>query len=69
MFNSYPLEPEVSQHTHTDETGCQQKQLVNVVINIINKAGNFMSIYLSELIIDKDLTVEEQSRSIIAFFG
>ena len=54
---------------HTDETGRQQKQLVNVVINIINKAGDFKSICLSGSIIAEDSTAEEQSRSIIASFG
>jgi hypothetical protein len=29
---------------HTNETGRQQKQLVNVVINIINESGDFKSI-------------------------
>ena len=36
---------------HTNETGRQQKQLVNVVINIINESGDFKSICLSGSII------------------
>ncbi len=54
---------------HTDETVRRQKQLVNVVINIINESGDFKSICLSGSIIAEDLTAEEQSRSIIASFG
>jgi hypothetical protein len=54
---------------HTDETGRRQKQLVNVVINIINESGDFKSICLSGSIIAEDSTAEEQSRSIIASFG
>ena len=54
---------------HTDETGCRQKQLVNVVINIINEAGDFQSICLSKSIIAEDSTTEEQSQAIIASFG
>jgi hypothetical protein len=54
---------------HTNETGRQQKQLVNVVINIINESGDFKSICLSGSIIAEDSTAEEQSRSIIASFG
>ena len=46
---------------HTDKTGRQQKQLGNVVINIINKAGDFQSICLSGSIIAEDSTAEEQS--------
>ncbi len=54
---------------HTDKTGRQQKQLVNVVINIINEAGDFQSICLSGSIIAEDSTAEEQSQAIIASFG
>ena len=54
---------------HTDETGRRQKQLVNVVINIINESGHFKSICLSGSIIAEDSTAEEQSRAIIASFG
>ena len=54
---------------HTDETGHCQKQLVNVVINIISECGDLRSICLSGSIIAEDLTAEEQSRSIIASFG
>jgi hypothetical protein len=54
---------------HTDETGRRQKQLVNVVINIINESGDFKFICLSGSIIAEDSTAEEQSRSIIASFG
>ena len=36
---------------HTNETGRRQKQLVNVVINIINESGDFKSICLSGSII------------------
>jgi hypothetical protein len=43
--------------------------LVNVVINIINEAGDLKSICLSGSIIAKDSTMEEQSRAIIASFG
>ncbi len=46
---------------HTDKTGCHQKQLVNVVINIINEHGDLMSICLSGSIIAEDLTAEEQN--------
>jgi hypothetical protein len=46
---------------HTDKTGCRQKQLVNVVINIINEHGDLKSICLSGSIIAEDLTAEEQS--------
>jgi hypothetical protein len=52
-----------------DETGRRQKQLVNVVINIINEAGDLKSICLSGSIIAEYSTVEEQSRAIIASFG
>ncbi len=52
-----------------DETGRRQKQLVNVVINIINEAGDLKSICLFGLIIAEDSTTEEQSRAIIASFG
>ncbi len=54
---------------HMDETGRQQKQLVNVVINIINETGDLKSICLSGSIIAEDSTAQEQSRSIIASFG
>ena len=54
---------------HTDETGRRQKQLVNVVINIINECGDLKSICLSGSIIAEDSTAEEQSRAIIASFG
>ena len=54
---------------HTDETGRRQKQLVNVVMNIINDSGNFQSICLSGSIIAEDSTAQEQSRAIIASFG
>jgi hypothetical protein len=54
---------------HTDETGRQQKQLVNVVINIVNEGGDFKSICLSGSIIAEDSTAEEQSRAIIASFS
>jgi hypothetical protein len=54
---------------HTDKTGRQQKQLVKVVINIINEAGDFQSICLTGSIIAEDSTAEEQSRAIIASFG
>jgi hypothetical protein len=46
-----------------------KKQLVNVVINIINKAGDIKSICLSGSIIAEDSTAEEQSQAIIASFG
>ncbi len=46
---------------HTDETGCRQKQLVNVVINIVNEHGDLKSICLSGSIIAEDSTAEEQS--------
>ena len=54
---------------HTDEMGRRQKQLVNVVINFINEAGDYQSICHSGSIITEDSTVEEQSRAIIASFG
>ena len=54
---------------NTDEMGRRQKQLVNVVINIINECGDLKSICLSGSIIAEDSTAEEQSRSIIASFG
>ena len=54
---------------HTNKTGPRQKQLVNIVINIINEGGDFKSICLSGLIIAEDSTAKEQSRAIIAFFG
>jgi hypothetical protein len=47
---------------HTGETGHRQKQLVNIVVNIINEGGNFMSIHLCRYIIAEDLTAKEQSR-------
>ena len=48
--------------------GRRQKQLVNVVINIINECGDLKSICLFGSIIAEDSTAEEQSRSIIASF-
>ena len=67
---AYQLRKETSwKQLHTDETGRRQKQLVNVVINIINESGHFKSICLSGSIIAEDSTAEEQSRAIIAFFG
>jgi hypothetical protein len=45
------------------------KQLVNVVISIINEGGDFKSICLSGLIIAEDSIAKEQSRAIIASFG
>jgi hypothetical protein len=54
---------------HTDETGRRQKQLVNVVINIINEAGDFQSICLFGSIIAEDSAAKEQSQAIIASFG
>jgi hypothetical protein len=54
---------------HTDETGRRQKQLVNIVINIVNECGDFKLICLSGSIIAEDSTAEEQSRAIIASFG
>ena len=58
-----------SKQLHTDETGCRQTQLVNVVINIINETGDLKSICLSGSIISEDSTAQEQSRSIISSFG
>ncbi len=46
---------------HTDDTGRHQKQLENVVINIIYEAGDLKSICLSGSIIAEDSTAEEQS--------
>jgi hypothetical protein len=70
LIAAYQLGKERSwKQLHTNDTGRRQKQLVNVVINIINESGNFKSICLSGSIIAEDLTAEEQSRSIIASFG
>jgi hypothetical protein len=54
---------------HTNKTGCCQKQLINVIINIVNECGNFKLICLSGSIIAEDSTIEEQSQVIIASFG
>ena len=54
---------------HTDETRRCQRQLVTVVINIIDENdGVFKAICLSSLIIAEDGTADEQSRVIIASF-
>jgi hypothetical protein len=54
---------------HNDKTGHRQKQLVNVVINLVNEGGDFKSICLSGSIIAEDSTAKEQSWAIITSFG